>query len=103
MRDSREFGYKVGAVRDELGVEAERVADGSVDLFGRVVRGLEGADALLDELVESGDVGFGGLADFGFACGLQSYGKCVLTPDGRHFVGFWTLRVFRGLGVGLRR
>ena len=51
------FGDEVGAVGDELGVEAENRAEGAIDLFGSVVVALEGADGKLDELVEGGDVG----------------------------------------------
>jgi hypothetical protein len=69
--DAGGFGEEVGAVADELGVEAECVADGSFDLGGGVVGGLQAADGGLDEGVERRDVGFGGEADGGFGSQLS--------------------------------
>jgi hypothetical protein len=57
------FGDKISAVGDELGIETEDSADGAVELGGSVVVALEDADGVLDELVKSGDVGFGGEAE----------------------------------------
>ena len=51
-----DFGNKVGAVLNELGVETEHGAEGAFDLFGSVVVGLKGADGNFDELVEGGNV-----------------------------------------------
>ena len=51
------FGDKIGAVGDELGVETEERAERAIDLFGRVVAGLQAADGGFDQRVECGDVG----------------------------------------------
>lgn len=60
---ARIFGDEVGAVADELGVEAEDGAEGALDLRGGVVVGLQAANGGLDEGVEGGDVRFLGEAN----------------------------------------
>ena len=56
-------GDEVGAVGDELGVETEGVAEGTFDLGGGVVIGLEAANGELYELLKGGDVPFRREAD----------------------------------------
>lgn len=57
------FSDKVGAVGDELGVEAEQSAECTVNLLGRVIVPLQAADRCFDEGVERGFVGVSGEAE----------------------------------------
>ena len=58
------FGDEVRAVGDELCVEAEDGAEGAFDLFACVVVALKDADGGFYKLVEGGDVGWRGEAEF---------------------------------------
>src|SRR5581483_7410888 len=53
------FGDEVGAVANELGIDAKGVAESSVELSGRVVVGLEDAAGALDQVLERGKIPHG--------------------------------------------
>ena len=56
------FGYEVGLVDEELGVEAEDGAERAFDLRGGVIAGLQATDGSFNQRVERGDVCGGGEA-----------------------------------------
>ena len=56
------FGYEVGLVDEELGVEAEDRAERAFDLRGSVIAGLQATDGSFNQRVERGDVCGGGQA-----------------------------------------
>jgi len=64
----RRLGDEVGTVFDELGIEAERVAERTFDLRGRVVMLLQRANRLLNQRAQSGDVSGRGDTD-SIGCG----------------------------------
>ena len=72
-------GEQVGAVVDELGVEAERMIQGSLDLLRGVVVDLETSDGELDEPPQRGDVAGAGEADLeaGLEHGLSGGGGAM--------------------------
>jgi hypothetical protein len=63
------FGYEVGLVDEELGVEAEDGAERAFDLRGGVIAGLQATDGSFNQRVERGDV-----------CGVESGGAGLGLP-----------------------